>query len=290
MNRILHILLLLVLVSGTFLSFAACSGAPVVVVDGTPAPPAVTPSPTAPASSPATPSPAQKYTYQVIKVYPHDASAFTQGLVFKNGFIYEGTGLYGQSSLRRVDLETGKVLQKIELAEQYFGEGITIYRDRLIQLTWQNGIGFVYDKDNFKTTSQFYYPGEGWGITHDGTRLIMSDGTATLRFLDAEKFTIIGQVEVHDNGVPVRGLNELEFIKGRVYANVWTTDRVAIIDPASGSVAAWLDLTGLLMTQSPQAGSVDVLNGIAYEPEGDRLFVTGKLCQWLFEIKLIQIK
>jgi len=226
------------------------------------------------------------YTYEVVNVYPHDGSAFTQGLVFEDGVLLEGTGLYGESTLRRVDLETGSPLQVYALPNEFFGEGITVFGGRIIQLTWQSNKGFVYDKDSFDLLQEFEYPTEGWGITHDGSRLIMSDGTATLYFLDPETFEEVGQVEVRDaNTGPVTRLNELEFIDGSIYANIWTKDRIAIIDPQTGQVRGWVDLQGLRDLED--TGIENVLNGIAYDAKDDRLFVTGKNWSHLFEIKLI---
>jgi glutamine cyclotransferase len=226
------------------------------------------------------------YTYNVVNTYPHDHNAFTQGLVFEDGVLYEGTGRFGQSTLRRVELETGVVLQIRELSAQFFGEGITIYENKIIQLTWKSNIGFVYDKDSFKLLQEFNYSTEGWGITHDGTRLIMSDGTSTLHFLDPQTFEEIGQLEVFDNDGPITRLNELEYIQGEIYANVWLTDWVARIAPETGRVIGWVELGGLLTTED-LSKPVDVLNGIAYDAEADRLFVTGKLWPKLFEIELI---
>jgi glutamine cyclotransferase len=226
------------------------------------------------------------YTYNITNTYPHDRDAFTQGLVFEDDVLYEGTGQYGHSTLRRVELETGVVLQIRELSDQFFGEGITIYEDKIIQLTWKSNIGFVYDKDSFELLQEFNYSTEGWGITHDGERLIMSDGTAILHFLDPQTFEEIGQLEVLDNDGPITRLNELEYIQGEIYANVWQTDRVARIAPQTGRVIGWIDLKGLL-TAEDRSEPVDVLNGIAYDAEADRLFVTGKLWPKLFEIELI---
>jgi glutamine cyclotransferase len=241
-------------------------------------------------NSPESPVPSNSdaiiYTYNITNPYPHDRDAFTQGLVFEDGVLYEGTGQYGHSSLRRVELETGDILQIRELSEQFFGEGITIYGDEIIQLTWQSNVGFVYDKNNFELLGEFNYSTEGWGITHDGTRLIMSDGTATLHFLDPQTFEEIGQLEVFDNDSPIARLNELEYIQGEIYANVWQTDWVARIAPQTGRVVGWIDLSGLL-TAEDRSEPVDVLNGIAYDAEDDRLFVTGKWWPKLFEIELI---
>jgi glutamine cyclotransferase len=237
-------------------------------------------------SSPVTTLSVPVYTYRIVNTYPHDQGAFTQGLAFENGVLYEGTGLYGKSSLRKVDLETGNVLQTYELPPKYFGEGITVFEDIIVQLTWKSKLGFIYDKNNFELLRNFTYATEGWGITHDGERLLMSDGTSTLYFLNPENFSTIGRIEVHENSSPITGLNELEYVKGKIFANVWPTDSVAIIDPHSGQVSGWIDLSGLLPSQYHSA-PVDVLNGIAYDPANDRLFVTGKLWPWLFEIKLI---
>lgn len=230
--------------------------------------------------------PTPVYTYQIVNVYPHDRTAFTQGLVYDNGVLYESTGLYGQSSLRQVEVETGKVLKLYRLPEDYFGEGLTVWKDTLIQLTWREQVGWVYDKETFQPLRQFTYRTEGWGLTHDGHHLIMSDGTATLRFLDPETFKEVKRLVVRDRGVPVSSLNELEFIKGEIYANVWLTERVARISSKTGRVLAWVHLAGLL-TEEDRRLPVDVLNGIAYDAAGDRLFVTGKLWPKLFEIKLI---
>ena len=221
------------------------------------------------------------YTYNVINTYPHDKEAFTQGLVFANGFLYEGTGQYGSSSLRKVQLETGKVVQIYRLPKRFFGEGITIYRNHIIQLTWQSHTGFVYDKTSFNLLRKFSYPTEGWGITHDGKQLIMSDGTATLYFLDPETFEPIGTLQVHDANGPVKNINELEYIQGEIYANVWKQNRIARISPQTGEVIGWIDLGGLCTWKG-------VLNGIAYDNEHDRLFVTGKLWPYIYEIKLIE--
>lgn len=230
--------------------------------------------------------PVPVYTYEIVNRYPHDTGAFTQGLAFDRGTLYEGTGLYGRSSLRRVELATGKVKQIHELPAQYFGEGITVLEDVIVQLTWKSGRGFIYDRDSFKPKGDFTYATEGWGITHDGERLIMSDGTSTLYFLDPATFSTISHIQVYDNDTPVDSLNELEYINGQVYANVWQTDYIAVIDPDSGRVTAWLDLSGLLSPQDHSA-PVDVLNGIAYDAVNDRLLVTGKLWPWLYEIRLI---
>jgi glutamine cyclotransferase len=226
------------------------------------------------------------YTYKVIHTYPHDQDAFTQGLVFDNGVLYESTGLHGRSSLRKVDLETGTIMQIRTLPQQYFGEGIIIYREKIFQLTWQSNIGFIYNKEDFSLLGEFNYSTEGWGITNDGKSLIMSDGTPTLHFLDPDSLKEVKRIDVYDLDGPVSRLNELEYIKGEIYANIWQTNRIARIDPATGRVNGWIDLEGLL---SPQdlVNPVDVLNGIAYDSKHGRLFVTGKLWPKLFEIELI---
>ncbi|PVX25778.1 MAG: glutamine cyclotransferase [Candidatus Bathyarchaeum sp.] len=226
----------------------------------------------------------RNYTVNVVSVYPHDEAAFTQGLVFEDGILYEGTGRYGQSALRRVELETGTVTHVHDLPDQFFGEGITVFGDTIIQLTWRSGKGFVYDINSFELLQEFSYPTEGWGITHNGSALIMSDGTATLYFLDPETFQTVGQIEVHDEE-PVDSLNELEYIDGSVYANIWTEDKIAIIDPQTGQVTAWIDLTGINSSENQNPGSI--LNGIAYDQNLDRLFVTGKLWSKLYEIELV---
>ena len=227
------------------------------------------------------------YTYEVVKVYPHDEHAFTQGLVIESGVLYESTGRYGESTLRRVNLDTGEVLQMYSLPYQFFGEGITVVNDKIIQLTWLRETGFVYARDSFEKLQEFEYTTEGWGITYDGTRLIMSDGTSTLYFLDPVTFAKVGQVEVHDDE-PVTSLNELEYINGEVYANIWEEDKIAVINPDNGQITAWIDLTGIYNQEITDPNSV--LNGIAYDAEGDRLFVTGKLWSQLFQINLIAVK
>ena len=227
------------------------------------------------------------FGYEVVNAYPHDTSAFTQGLVYENGVIYEGTGLNGQSTLRRVDPETGRVLQQTSLASAFFGEGIAIWKDRLIQLTWQSNLGFVYGKENLTRIGNFSYQTEGWGLTSDGKRLIMSDGTETLYFLDPSTFTRVGEIRVTAVGEPVKGLNELEYIKGKIYANMWPSNWIAIISPDTGSVVGAINLKGLLQENDTQGHRVDVLNGIAYDAKADRLFVTGKWWPKLFEIKLV---
>jgi glutamine cyclotransferase len=226
------------------------------------------------------------YGYRVVRTYPHDPTAFTQGLLYADGFLYESTGRHGASTLRKVRLETGEVVQEHRLPDKYFGEGLVLWKDRLIQLTYEERVGFVYDRASFKLLREVRYPTEGWGITHDGRRLIMSDGSATLFFRDPETFRELGRVVVRDRTGPVVHLNELEYVKGEVYANIWMDDRIARIAPDTGRVVGWIDLTGLL-PQADRTEETDVLNGIAYDPQGDRLFVTGKYWPKLFEIKLV---
>ena len=226
------------------------------------------------------------YTYEIIEVYYHDEMAFTQGLEFIDGFLFESTGLYGESTLRKVDLKTGKVLEIIDLQDQYFGEGITIINDKIIQLTWISNIGFVYEKDSFELISEFTYPTEGWGITNDNSQLIMSDGTSTLFFLDPNTFHTIKQVQVIDKE-PVSNLNELEYIQGKIWANIWNQDKIAIINPETGNVEGWIDLTGINNEDSQDQNKV--LNGIAYDSEKDRLFITGKKWAKLFQIEVKKI-
>jgi glutaminyl-peptide cyclotransferase len=225
------------------------------------------------------------YGYQVVRTYPHDPHAFTQGLFLRDGFLYESTGLEGASSIRKVDLETGRVELERSISSRYFGEGIVDWKDRLIELTWKHQLGFIYDLDDFETRGEFSYPGEGWALTRDDRRIIMSDGTARLRFLDPETLKETGGVTVTDQGRPVDRLNELEWVKGEIYANIWQTDRIARIDPATGQVKGWIDLAGLLPAED--RWRADVLNGIAYDAKADRLIVTGKLWPRLYEIRVV---
>jgi glutamine cyclotransferase len=223
-------------------------------------------------------------SYTVVRTYPHDADAFTQGLEYFDGFFYEGTGLNGRSSIRKVEIETGRVVQRRPLSPAFFGEGITIWGPDLIQLTWRSQIAFVYDRETFEPKRTFTYLGEGWGLTHDGSSLVMSDGTAELRFLDPATFRERRRVLVTDGRAPLPSLNELEYVKGEILANVWQTDRIARIAPDTGRVVGWIDLSGLL---GPTIVSSDaVLNGIAYDAQRDRLFVTGKLWPSVFEIEI----
>ncbi len=226
------------------------------------------------------------YTYEVVHTYPHDVHAFTEGLLFLNGVLYESTGLEGHSSIRKVQLKSGRVLQKIDIAPQYFGEGIVVWKHRLISLTWKSHVGFVFDLATLKLRREFHYEGEGWALTQDGKRLIMSDGTADLRFLDPDTLRETGRVHVSLDGTPITQLNELEYVEGEIFANVWQTDWLARIDPNSGRVLGLVDLSGLLSPSERVPGQTDVLNGIAYDAGHDRLFVTGKNWPHLFEIRL----
>lgn len=226
--------------------------------------------------------------YKVIHTYPHDPDAFTQGLVYVDGHLYESTGRNGKSSIRLLDLFTGKVLQHYDLATKYFGEGLTDWNSELVQITWETEIGFVYDRFSFSLKRTFHYSGEGWGLTHDDKQLILSDGTPVIRFLDPQSFVETGRVSVTDeNGRPVSNINELEYIHGEIYANLWTTDQIIRISPRTGKVLGRIDLSGLI-DKSQLSESNAVLNGIAYDAKGDRLFVTGKLWPKLFEIKLVR--
>jgi glutaminyl-peptide cyclotransferase len=235
----------------------------------------------------ATPRQTPVYGYKIVHVYPHDHSAFTQGLEYRGGFLYEGTGLNGRSSLRKVELESGKVLQQIQVDSRYFGEGITLVDRRIVELTWQSHRGFVYDRDTFQLIRDFDYPGEGWGLTNDGHQIYMSDGTAQIRCWNPSTLQEMRRITVHDGQQPIVSLNELEYVQGEIYANVWQTDRIARILPADGRVSGWIDLAGLL-TAADRIEGADVLNGIAYDSLGDRLFVTGKLWPKLYEIQLVR--
>jgi glutaminyl-peptide cyclotransferase len=221
---------------------------------------------------------------RVVQTFPHDTRAYTQGLTIADGQLYEGTGWLGESNLRRVDMTSGSVLQQTDLPGNVFGEGIAVVGNRIVQLSWRNQTGYVYNRETFALLGTFSYPSEGWGLTYDGSRLILSDGTDILRFLDPETFAEIGQVRVSAAGRPVFQLNELEYINGAVYANVWQTDRIAIIDPTSGNVCSWIDLNGL--NAAPSSSRDDVLNGVAYDADTGRVFVTGKRWPTLFEIEV----
>ena len=224
--------------------------------------------------------------YKVVRIFPHDPRAFTQGLVFLDGVLYEGTGMNGRSTIRKVKLENGEVLQVQKIEAQHFGEGIAVVGNTIVQLTWRSGVGFVYDRATLRRTRTFHYRGEGWGLVYDGTRLVMSDGTAYLRFFDPRTLKETGRMQVRDGATPVLNLNELEMVKGEIFANIWQSNSIARISPKTGQVTGWIDLSGLLDPRD--ADGVDVLNGIAYDAAGDRLFVTGKLWPKLFQIEIIQ--
>jgi glutamine cyclotransferase len=240
------------------------------------------------ACGPASQAGVPEYGYDVVHVYPHDRTAFTEGLFYLDGFLYESTGLEMRSSIRKVKLETGEVVQEHRLPDEYFGEGIVKWKNQLYQLTYQTEVGFVYDFNTFeeKKDMRFHYHGEGWAFTTDGKRIYMDDSTAQLRIWDPETLKETGRITVTDEGKPVEQINELEWVKGEIFANVWQTNRIARIDPKTGKVVGWIDLTGLLSPAESQ--DTDVLNGIAYDAEHDRLFVTGKLWPKLFEIKLVK--
>lgn len=230
------------------------------------------------------PTAPQQYTYTIIHTYPHDPHAFTQGLTYADNTLYEGTGVYGSSTLRKIDLETGNILEAITLDSNFFGEGITIINDKIVQLTWLSQIGFVYDKNTLRLLQNFTYTTQGWGITFNGTCLIMSDGTEKLYFIDPTTYQNIGSITIHEGNTSVTDLNELEYINGDIYANIWKQQKIAIINPQTGQIKAWIDLTGIETTPLKEE---EVLNGIAYDAERDRLFVTGKNWPHLYEIKIV---
>jgi glutaminyl-peptide cyclotransferase len=229
---------------------------------------------------------ARHYGYQVVRSFPHDPSAFTQGLEYRGGFLYEGTGIAGRSTLRKEELATGRVVASLSLAPELFGEGITVIDGRIVQLTWQAHIGYVYDQMSFRKLRSFEYQGEGWGLANDGHVIYMSDGSAQIRYLDPVTLSEQKRITVRDGGRPVVNLNELEWVRGEIYANVWHTDRIARIEPSDGRVVGWIDLAGLL-DETALGNEEAVLNGIAYDSMGDRLFVTGKLWPKIFEIRVV---
>jgi glutaminyl-peptide cyclotransferase len=267
-------------------SLAGCSNGAATPMDSPSAPvasasptPAVSPS----ASPTATPAPVRSFTYKVVNTYPHDRNAFTQGLLVRDGVFYESTGREGASSLRRVEIETGKVEKKVDVPAQYFAEGLSEFGGKLFQITWKNKVCFVYDRATFNKTGQFSYEGEGWGLTTDGTHLIMSDGTDRIRFINPADFKEVRSIQVTDGGAPLTQLNELEYINGEIYANVWQTNGIVIINPADGKVTGRIDMTGIL---SPaDSVGVDVLNGIAWDKDKNRIFITGKYWPKVFEVK-----
>src|SRR6266536_2136862 len=225
------------------------------------------------------------YGYEIVSTWPHDPDAYTQGLVFDEGKLLESTGREGKSSLRRVEPETGKVLKKVDVPRPFFAEGITLFKGKIYQLTWQQKQGFIYDAWSFEKLGQFSYPSEGWGLTNDGKSLILSDGTNRIRFLDTNNFQGLKTIAVFDGRIPITSLNELEYVQGRIFANIWHEERIVRIDPQTGRVDGWIDLTGL-RARTEVSDAEAVLNGIAYDEKGDRLFVTGKLWPKLFEIRV----
>jgi glutamine cyclotransferase len=272
----------------------AASPTPTPMPTATPSP-NQTPNSPSPSSSSALPSPTQTvfhgvpiYSYNIVQSYPHDSSAFTEGLLVDgDGELLESTGLNGASSLRRVNLVDGSVLQRYDLPAEFFGEGVTVVGDRVVQLTWQNHTGFVYDKATFEVLGNFSYDTEGWGLTFDGNHLIMSDGSSTLYFLDSDTFQVVSHINVHDGNGPVDNLNELEYVNGVIYANIWFSTKIAVINPVSGQIQAYIDLAGL--AQPFLAGNRNaVLNGVAYDSLTGQFFVTGKFWSSLYEIKINQ--
>ncbi len=263
----------------------AATIAPTNTTVPTPLPPTATPT-EAVVETTVSGAPPEQLTYEIIATYPHDPNAFTQGLQIIDGQLYEGTGLRGQSTLRKVDLNTGAVEQSIPLEDQYFGEGITVLGDQIYQLTWQSQVALVYDRATFTQTNSFAYDTEGWGLTFDGEHLVMSDGTPIIYFRDPVTFEIVRTITVTDDDQQIAMLNELEYIDGAIYANIWQTDWIVRIDPATGDVTAWIDMSGLLdaveITQP-----VNVLNGIAYDADADKIYVTGKLWPALFEVQFV---
>ena len=230
-----------------------------------------------------------QYGYRIVKTYPHDKNAFTQGLEYRDGVLYEGTGIPGHSSVRKVELATGRILQKFDVPQPFFGEGITVLNGQIFELTYTTQTGFVYDKATLRVVRSFSYAGEGWGLTNDGKQVYMSDGSPQIRVWDPATLKEVRRITVKDGAKEIRELNELEFVKGELYANVWHEDRIARISPADGRVLGWIDLTNIL-PKSERPNQEAVLNGIAYDAAGDRLFVTGKMWPKIFEIKLVPKK
>ncbi len=257
-----------------------CSNGGASAANPTAAPTAV------PTATPTPEPPAPSYTYKVIHAYPHDTTAFTEGLFVDDGVFYESTGLNGKSTLRKVEIETGKILKKKDVPAEYFGEGLAELNDKLYQLTWQTKVGFIYEKGTFNKTGEFAFESEGWGLTTDGIDLIQSDGTDKIRFIDPKTFKVKRTISVVGGGAPLEEINELEYIEGEIYANVWKTNSIVRIDPATGKVVGWIDMTGILSTA--EAANADVLNGIAYDHDKKRLFVTGKYWPKVFEIELVK--
>ncbi len=223
-------------------------------------------------------------TVKLVRTYPHDPHAFTQGLEYYGGYLYESTGIAGQSTLRKVALDTGQVIQKVSLPSEYFGEGLTIFRGKIYQLTWLSKKGFVYNLRSFQQLGEFPYDTEGWGLTHDDRSLIMSDGTNEIRYIDPVSFAVTRTIELYAEGQGVANLNEVEYVKGEILANIWHSTRIARVDPRSGQIVAWIDLSSIAAKEPHR--EEEVLNGIAYDKAADRLFVTGKKWSKLYEIKV----
>lgn len=226
------------------------------------------------------------HPYHIIHTYPHDPTAFTEGLFYEDGYLYESTGEFVGAGVRKVKLDTGEVVQRRDTPEGYFGEGIIASGQRILQLSWKQGVGFIYDKATFKLIDQIRYPGEGWAMTRDASHIYMSDGTPVIRILDPQTFAQTGSISVTANGVPLQQINELEWVKGKIYANVWQTARIAEIDPKTGHVVGWIDMTKLVEAQEVHDLANDVLNGIAYDAARDRLFVTGKRWRAVYEVRV----
>jgi len=226
------------------------------------------------------------YTYKVVNTFPHNTESFTQGLYIEDGILYESTGLNGKSAVNKIDLKTGKVIKSRDMQDKFFGEGLTIVGDKIYQITWRSKTGFVYNKESLDIQRTFSYKTQGWGITYDGKYLIISDGSEVLYFMDPKSFVVVGKLEVYDKNGKVAKLNELEYINGEVYANIWGKDLIARIDPKTGYVKSWIDLSGIL-SKEDRKGKENVLNGIAYNPENDTLLVTGKFWPKLFEIEVV---
>ena len=253
----------------------------------TASPPTTSTTPNTPSLPPPATAGPEEFTFQVVNKFPHDPKAYTQGLVWLDGYFYETTGLFGQSTLRKVEPTTGKILKKVALDSEFFGEGMVIRDGKIYQVTWKNQTGFIYDLNTFSQIATFQYPGEGWGLAQNDQYLILSDGSNVLRYLDPSNLREVGRVNVFDGGSGVDQLNELEFVNGKVLANIYQTNRIAQIDPYSGKVTGWINLSGLLKPEE-RGRDTGVLNGIAYDAKSDRLFVTGKQWPFVFEIKLVK--
>jgi glutamine cyclotransferase len=226
------------------------------------------------------------YSYKVVNTFPHNTESFTQGLFIENGILYESTGLNGKSAVKKIELKTGKVIKSRDMQDKFFGEGLTVVGNKIYQITWRSKTGFVYDKESLDIQRTFSYKTQGWGITYDGKYLIISDGSEILYFMDPKSFVVVGKLEVYDKTGKITKLNELEYINGEIYANIWGKDLIARIDPKTGYVKSWIDLSGIL-SKEDRKGKEDVLNGIAYNPENDTLLVTGKFWPKLFEIEVV---